>query len=352
MLADFQTRLLTKGVGSFPAPFLRSKKSQVLTRKEMSTKYIVSNELCVEAAGNNEFYEIFNNKTKRDYRITPGMFKVLNLFEKGSSQEEVIEAIAREVNTEYKQISDLISPFIDFLVRSKSIINETVLKNNENTFNAGDTYKNYIIQDLIACNNKTEVYKCYNIETKSSYILKTLVKKNTASALQEKKLALALNNEFEITFKASTNNELVIKPVEKITDNIHGLILEFFDGDTIPAFLMKVKPENIKLSIEKLVLQILDGFELIHANSIVHGDIHLNNILVNDDLQIKIIDFGLADELDTKKYNKIRWKPIFLSPGTIGPKLSTQVHSAKQHCIRSLPDWFDNIFCLLWTITC
>lgn len=285
----------------------------------MSTRYIVCDDLNIKASSNPDYYEIFNNRSKRTYRVTSSMYKVLTLFEKGSCEEDVIEKIAQEANTYYDTISNVVSPFIRFLIKSKSIVHEASSVKMKNVFNSGDKFKNYIIEEAIACNNKGEVYKCYDNEKNNYCILKIFNRQRADSSSTEQELASLINKEFEITGKAAINNCWVIKPVEKIHDTIYGLVLEFFDGNTVPKFLTKRKQNITKEAIEKLVFQTVDAFELIHSYNILHGDIHSNNILINDQFQIKIIDFGLAHDLGAqKKSTNFGGVSFFCPPERIG----------------------------------
>jgi serine/threonine protein kinase len=44
-----------------------------------------------------------------------------------------------------------------------------------------------------------------------------------------------------------------------------------------------------------MFLQILDGIKFLHNNSIIHGNLNNNNIIVNpNNLKVTIIDFGLS----------------------------------------------------------
>ena len=52
--------------------------------------------------------------------------------------------------------------------------------------------------------------------------------------------------------------------------------------------------------------QILDGVHYLHQHRIIHRDLKLGNLFLNDDLQVKIGDFGLATRIEhdgeRKKY--------------------------------------------------
>ena len=44
--------------------------------------------------------------------------------------------------------------------------------------------------------------------------------------------------------------------------------------------------------------QIVHGCQYLHGTKIIHRDLKLGNLFLNDDMQIKIGDFGLATKLD------------------------------------------------------
>lgn len=44
--------------------------------------------------------------------------------------------------------------------------------------------------------------------------------------------------------------------------------------------------------------QILDGVFYLHQHRIIHRDLKLGNLFLNDELQVKIGDFGLATKLE------------------------------------------------------
>ncbi|KAJ7689663.1 kinase-like domain-containing protein, partial [Mycena rosella] len=70
------------------------------------------------------------------------------------------------------------------------------------------------------------------------------------------------------------------------------LISPLLKNKTIMAYRAEKGPQNI--SIPKLILEITEGLQYLHSESIVHGDLHKGNILIDDEGHVKLIDFGLA----------------------------------------------------------
>lgn len=92
-------------------------------------------------------------------------------------------------------------------------------------------------------------------------------------------------------------------------ENIIGLLDVFHPGKSLEDFsqvymvthLMGADLNNIirtqKLSdehVQFLVYQILRGLKYIHSAGIIHRDLKPSNIAVNEDCELKILDFGLA----------------------------------------------------------
>lgn len=46
------------------------------------------------------------------------------------------------------------------------------------------------------------------------------------------------------------------------------------------------------------MLQVLDGLEYLHSQKIIHRDLKLGNLFLNENMCVKIGDFGLATKID------------------------------------------------------
>ena len=98
--------------------------------------------------------------------------------------------------------------------------------------------------------------------------------------------------------------------------NIHYLVMEFIDGQTLKEFIVSNGP----LSPEKalpIMQQLVSAISNAHYNGIVHRDIKPQNILMDHDGNVKITDFGIAMALSATvhtKTNSVLGTVHYLSP--------------------------------------
>lgn len=75
--------------------------------------------------------------------------------------------------------------------------------------------------------------------------------------------------------------------------NIFLMEFEYIEGITLMEYLEK-KGVLVESEILMILNQLIEALDHIHSNKIVHRDIKLENIIINDKMQIKICDFGFA----------------------------------------------------------
>lgn len=70
------------------------------------------------------------------------------------------------------------------------------------------------------------------------------------------------------------------------------LVMEYIAGETMPAFCGRA---NLSIADRVRVFkQVLEGVSFAHRQLVVHCDIKPSNILVDQNGQVKLIDFGIA----------------------------------------------------------
>jgi polo-like kinase 1 len=70
--------------------------------------------------------------------------------------------------------------------------------------------------------------------------------------------------------------------------------------------------------VKYFMLQVLDGLEYLHSQKIIHRDLKLGNLFLNDKMEVKIGDFGLATKLE---FDGERKRTICGTPNYIAPEV-------------------------------
>ena len=60
--------------------------------------------------------------------------------------------------------------------------------------------------------------------------------------------------------------------------------------------------------------QLLDTLEYIHSKNIAHRDLKIDNMLIDDDLNIKLLDFGLSAQTKTRGLSDSVGTPFYMAP--------------------------------------
>lgn len=83
-----------------------------------------------------------------------------------------------------------------------------------------------------------------------------------------------------------------------------GYILEYIYGKDFYEILAKDEYEFSKNEIYNIAEELLNIIEILQENNIVHRDIRTSNVILNENNQLVLIDFGLARYIDNNRYLK------------------------------------------------
>jgi len=125
----------------------------------------------------------------------------------------------------------------------------------------------------------------------------------------------------EQQFLASLNHGAIAHILDGgITDdNIHYIIMEYVDGLQIDEYLKKHE-----LSTQEklqLFIKICDAINYAHNRLILHLDIKPSNIFINNDGQLKLLDFGIAQKMgEPLKQRNFLASPFYAAPEQLNQK--------------------------------
>jgi len=71
------------------------------------------------------------------------------------------------------------------------------------------------------------------------------------------------------------------------------IAMEFIEGTTLEKYIHKKAEINFKI-IAQILIQVCDALDYAHSHGIVHRDIKPANIMVLENFQVKVMDFGIA----------------------------------------------------------
>ncbi|KAK7583839.1 hypothetical protein V9T40_004802 [Parthenolecanium corni] len=157
--------------------------------------------------------------------------------------------------------------------------------------------------------------KCYEIKdtnTNRTYAGKIVSKKLLVKSNQKEKMTQ------EITIHRSVRHKQIV--------GFHG----FFEDDDFVYVILELCHRRSLMELHRrrkaltepetryYMKQILDGVLYLHENGIIHRDLKLGNLFLNDDIEVKIGDFGLAARIE---YEGQRKKTLCGTPNYIAPEI-------------------------------
>jgi serine/threonine protein kinase len=102
------------------------------------------------------------------------------------------------------------------------------------------------------------------------------------------------------------------------------MVMEWVDGKLLRHILSghQILPQERAI---KIAVNILHALEHIHSRGVAHRDLKPENIMVDDDDNIKLIDFGIASKADARrltfgKLSNVMGTPDYISPEQVKGK--------------------------------
>ena len=150
-----------------------------------------------------------------------------------------------------------------------------------------------IIKELV----KDESGKIYQVlKNNKYYAIKVIPIK-----AQTKEKIKSFEKEVEILSKFNCDNIVKYYEYSKDNNNIY-ILMEYCDGDNLRSLINKhindntLIEENILINI---IIKLCTGIKEIHAKKIIHKNLKPENIFINENMNIKIGDFGISKQLDS-----------------------------------------------------
>ena len=138
--------------------------------------------------------------------------------------------------------------------------------------------------EYLAINDKKQ--KCVIKQLK-----KNMLKETRKKLFYEEKILQSLNNPNFPRFLGKFKDEYR-----------EGYLLEYIEGKVFEDLVVRDKCKFKRNDIYIIASQLLNLAEILHNKNIVHRDIRLPNVIVKKNMDLALIDFGLARYIDNDRY--------------------------------------------------
>ena len=241
-------------------------------------------------------YVIKKVGSSKSYQITTTIGELLLKFREPKEIKKGISEVHLNIDLSdsetYKSFFQLFTDFLKLEVLKEYHASDKKIKPINSKFKKGSNYRHYTIIKELSNSSKIEVYLANDNKSKKHVVIKAF-KNHGLDVKQLKRGRKALKREFEILKKMKHPN---INRLECFYSYSNLAVLSHIVGAKLEDFIVDQPRTNEVKTI--LINQLISCFSYIHEQKVIHGDIHLSNIMVDKTDNLKVIDFGYASSPD------------------------------------------------------
>lgn len=164
-------------------------------------------------------------------------------------------------------------------------------------FEPGQTFARFKILEKIGEGGMGAVFLAEDTKLHRNVALKVLLKE----AFDDKTRRERFKREAKTAAQVSHGNVMSIYDIDSFVDKASGeeydfIVMEYIKGQSLSDYMQVKKPSMD--TILRLAERIASGLSAAHKLNIVHRDIKADNIIIDEDNEPKILDFGLAKPVE------------------------------------------------------
>lgn len=152
----------------------------------------------------------------------------------------------------------------------------------------GDVIHDFRVVSILGKGGMGVVYKCEDLKLSRYVALKEL----GSSLSNDSDFVRRFRQEAHIQAQLSHSNITTL--YSYFEENGHYyMALEFAKGKTLKALIKETGPIPEQRTL-KIINNVLDALQYAHSHGVIHRDVKPANIIIDDDDNVKVLDFGIA----------------------------------------------------------
>ena len=265
--------------------------------------FVPSNDLMLD--DNPEATGLRDKKSGEVLVLNPFIASFLKIFETPATLQMAVDFFVVKIQESKKNVKPTIKKFFDsmtqkgVLVKQKDvakILNKPIMPNGE-----GQKMGDYFLKKRLGFAPPIDVYLAEKSE--KLYVVKRILFAPNYPPKFIKKDRKIFGYEFKMLkiLRGCSG----ICPLIKFYPKEDFAVIEYFAGVSLEKKIETLEKQLSLLEKIGIFEKILETMAFMHEKGVLHGDLHHGNILVNEYLDIKIIDFDLALHISERKKDKI-----------------------------------------------
>ncbi|XP_028329076.1 serine/threonine-protein kinase PLK3 [Gouania willdenowi] len=198
------------------------------------------------------------------------------------------------------------------------------------------TGKSYSKGKLLGKGGFARCYEMTDLSNNKMYAVKVIPQSRVSKPHQRDKIT----NEIELHKTLSHKHVVKFSHHFEDHENIY-IFLELCSRKSL-AHIWKARHTLTEPEVRYYLKHIISGLKYLHSRGILHRDLKLGNFFVNENMELRLGDFGLAAKLETVEQRK---KTICGTPNYLAPEvLNRQGHGTESDV------W--SLGCVMYTLMC
>jgi serine/threonine-protein kinase len=180
-------------------------------------------------------------------------------------------------------------------------------------YQAGDTLDHYRIDAEVAHTGMSALYRATDLNSGRQVAIKVPLSEMEADPV----LLERFKREQEIG--QELDHPGVVKTFNGEERSRLYMVIEWVDGRLLRTVLNDEKQLTADRAI-RIAVNICEALDYMHKHGIIHRDLKPENVMVGDDDQIKLIDFGIAMKEDARRLTFVNVSSMLGTPDYISPE--------------------------------
>ncbi|XP_072035054.1 serine/threonine-protein kinase mig-15-like isoform X2 [Amphiura filiformis] len=174
------------------------------------------------------------------------------------------------------------------------------------------------LMEVVGNGTYGQVYKGRHVKTGQLAAIKVM--DVTEEEEEEIKLEINVLKKYSFHRNIATYYGAFIKKGIRVTDDQLWLVMEFCGAGSVTDLVKATKGQCLKEEwIAYICREIIRGLSHLHANHVIHRDIKGQNVLLTEEAEVKLVDFGVSAQLDKTigRRNTFIGTPYWMAPEVI-----------------------------------